>query len=113
MANGYPQGAFVLARSIFEGAVVLNYLYENCNDADMLKRFFDDIELSALQIAKETNTFLDNEIVEADKKRLNKFVEKYADFCDKRGYSNYWWAKKGWRFSQTTETTNIRKKLRL
>jgi hypothetical protein len=106
--NKYPNGAFALTRQVYESIVIMSYLIKHRDDVNLIMRFFDDMHISELktciQIAKMRGTYEDS-----CEKKLSEYRKKYSDYCIKNKFSEYWWASKGWNFSELSQHTDFPK----
>lgn len=89
--NGYPDGALILARNIYEQVIICLYI-ENQETKDkhdkFLDRYFQDSELTRLKLLLEASKRFNQEsdIVEY-KKQINEHKEKYGSY-----HKQFWWA---------------------
>ena len=110
MNNGYPEGAFALSRQIYETIVLMDYLTKHKNDEAMIERYFDDIEITKIKIQIEREKYAQKEVTVSTTEALNKYAEKYPDFCNSNNsFSDYWWIKKGCKFAEIAQETNFPK----
>lgn len=109
--NNYPEGALALSRTIIEGSVILNYICDNKCDSNLMERFFDDAEISALKMIITTKKFLNDDTVVEDETQLRRYVDKYKSFYDetKFGFSDYWWVNKNCSFGNLIKKTELSK----
>ena len=91
--NGFPDGALILARNIYEQMIICAFI-EETNDVknhdELLEKYFQDAELIRLKfINEQARRFMDEEdTIETD--RLIKEHQKRF----KSSFGPYWWAKK-------------------
>ncbi len=91
--NGFPDGALILSRSIFEQCIISAFIEEQddeCKRYEVLDKYYADSEVSRLKhIRFQADLFSDSDVVEKTKKELKVYEEKYR--CK---LSNYWWSGK-------------------
>ena len=110
MNNGYPMGAFALSRQIYESIALMDYLIAHKNDAAMIERYFDDIEISSIKIQIKKESYIKAETTISAADQLKKYIKKYQNFYDeKKGFTDYWWVKKNGIFSDIVKESQYHK----
>ncbi len=104
--NGFPDGALILARNIYEQRIICSYIEEREDDnerKELLEKYFQDAELTRLKYlneqAKRFN--LRDDIQEADK-LIEAHQKKFGS-----SFEQYWWGGKNKSFKKLSdEITN-------
>lgn len=110
MHNGYPEGAFSLSRQIYEAIVLMDYLTKHKDDEAMIERYFDDIEITKIQIRIEQEKYARYDIEISATDELNKYIKKYPNLCNRNNrFRDYWWIDKDCTFSKLSQQTNFTK----
>lgn len=110
MDNGYPEGAYVLSRQLYETMVIMNHLIQNRTDINLLKRYFDDVAISCLNIHIQRADYCNDSKKSKYEEKLNEFKKIYSSFLDKkRRFSDYWWVNKGCNFTELSNNTQFPK----
>ncbi len=93
--NGFPDGALILARNIFEQCIISAFVEEQndkCKQDVLLDKYYADIEVSRLKhIRFQAKLFSDTDLIEKMNKELEVYREKYQ--C--KDFKDYWWSGKG------------------
>ena len=119
LKNEYPEGGLSLTRNIYEGIVIMNYIYKNSNDEELIYRFFDASEITRLKLWNEHLKLIkDGSKVEKQIEENEKEIEKYRTKYVSDGYNSkdilkndYWWAGKGKNFSSMSKKTDFPKEV--
>lgn len=91
--NGFPDGALILARNIYEQMVICSFIEKRDDDIerdDLLKKYFQDAEFTRLKFLNEQAKRFSNETDIVDTNRLiEEHQNKYGS-----SFKQYWWAGK-------------------
>lgn len=99
LKSGYPEGAFALARSLYETVIIVKTLLNGYidKDNDLVERFFDAAEIAHLQQKLETVQWV-SEHDDKDEKAKQLYeqyqqdIEKYKTKHGVKKFTDYWWA---------------------
>lgn len=100
LKSGYPEGAFALARSLYEAVIIVQFLMNGYSQSDneLIERFFDAAEIAHIQQKLETVQWVaehDKEDEQAKKlcAQFQQDIEMYKAKHDVKRFNDYWWAK--------------------
>ena len=75
--NGFPDGALILARNIYEQMIICCFIIEQKDDVKhdgIIEKYFDDYEVTRLKyIIDVAERFNDTQTIEKNKKKLEEF----------------------------------------
>lgn len=96
--SGFPDGALILARNIYEQMIICNYILLHEEHEEILKKYYADREYSRQKYIRE-NAIRFNDDVKAQQADLiiNEYKEKYG-----KKLRSYWWSGKN-SFSEIDE----------
>lgn len=105
LLHGYPDGALVLARNVYEAAIITQFIYKNyLASSDLIERFFVDQNVKAYRNRKELYEAISKQFPDLDwpKKSIEKCKQSLTDLTEKYGNikGQYWWAQKNFSLSK-------------
>ena len=90
--NGFPDGALILARNIYEQRVICSFIeeHEDVEKDELLKKYFQSEERTRLEyINDQSKRFNDIEYAEKTDKLINEHKNNNGS-----SYNQYWWSGK-------------------
>jgi hypothetical protein len=124
LSQGYPDGALMLTRNVYEAAIITQFIYNNyLASPDLIERFFADQNVKAYKNRKELYEAIAEKSPDLDwpKKAIEMCQQSLSDLTEKYGKisGQYWWAqaifpdsKRSVSFSQIDKAINGDKLLR-
>lgn len=90
--SGFPDGALILARNIYEQRIICSFIL-GCEDRnkhdELLFNYFQDYEFTRLKYRKELAERFKNE---AELKEIKTLIEAHNNKYGSRLYNDYWWS---------------------
>ena len=91
--NGFPDGALILARNIYEQRIICSYIEEREDEnerKELLEKYFQDAELTRLKYLNEqAKRFNLKDDIEKTDRLIKEHQEKYGS-----SFKQYWWSGK-------------------
>ena len=91
--NGFPDGALILARNIYEQRIICSFIEERTNEKEreeLIEKYFQDAELTRLKYLNEqAKRFSVKDDMENTERLIKEHQEKYGS-----SFKQYWWSGK-------------------